>query len=183
MDDEAVIGELARGNAAALEQLFERHGDPVYSYLLRCGADPGLAEDLTQDTFIRALEGAHLFEGRGSARGWLYKIAGRLLLDAWRRQGRKPPAARRAEAVSTAELAENMETHAAVRWQVDALPEPLREALLLRVVDGLSYQEIYEATGAPERTGSHRLGRAVALLRAGLEALNACQEVSACRPS
>lgn len=83
--------ERARaGDGQALGQIYQRHVDRVYSFLLFRVHDADLAEDLTQDVFIQALRGLANFDWRGSLAPWLLRIARNTLVDHWRRTARRP---------------------------------------------------------------------------------------------
>ena len=87
--DDEVMSRAARGDSAARRQLVERHQGAVYRLLRRLAHDDAQAEDLTQETFLTALEHLGAWRGEGTARGWLLSIARSKWLMA-----RRAPAAR-----------------------------------------------------------------------------------------
>src|SRR5439155_13096506 len=93
MDDERTDAELLAavgdGSAIALEQLYRRHAGWLTIRLTRRCADPGVVDEVLQDTFVAAWKGAERFTGEGQVAAWLWGIAVRRLLDAFRK---RPPA-------------------------------------------------------------------------------------------
>jgi RNA polymerase sigma-70 factor (ECF subfamily) len=127
-----------------------------------CG-DRALAEDVAQETFVRAWEKLGTFRTDGNWRGWICRIASNLTIDALRRQ---KPSVDILEA-SLASLDDQPERRAleteraaAVRAAILALPEHVRSVLVLREYEGLSYVEIAEALDIPLGTVKSRLNDA-----------------------
>jgi len=146
-----------------LEQLYREMGPALLAYFRRQPALAAVAEDLLQDTFVRALERTDRLHASVTPRAYLYGIARHVGLDAARR--RRP----------TEEL--NDQTHVAVpgavedarleplRAAIAGLPAPQREALLLKLQHELSYDEIAEVLAIPVGTVRSRLHHAVLRLR------------------
>ena len=87
----SLITQAKKGNEAAISQLYRQHAPGIYGYVARRVGDPALADDLTSDVFLRALEGLPRFEYRGiSFRAWLYRIAHDRVADHFRQQARRP---------------------------------------------------------------------------------------------
>ena len=171
--DRHLLNGIARGDAAALEQLARHYAAPVYRYLVRMCGDATLAEDLAQDVAVqiwRALPGRRFPNGR-ALNAWVYTVA----TNAYymhRRKKRAPEIAWDAdldlpasEECDPASAAERAEMAARVRKAVEALPEPERRALLLKAFADLRYPEIAEATGEPVGTVKWRISRAYERLR------------------
>jgi RNA polymerase sigma-70 factor, ECF subfamily len=141
--------------------------------------DPAAAEDLVQETYLRALSARRKAAPSENLRGWLFTI----LHNAWRNQVRRRPPEPlddgeevRSSVVwlapprdPEAEL-ERTRLHQAVGEAVEALPERFREVVVLRCVEGFSYQEISSILGCPTGTVMSRLARGRALLRRSLGA-------------
>lgn len=141
-----------------MEELYRRNAAIVYRYLYSLCGDEHLAEDLTQETFLRAFLSIDRFDGSCKLSTWLCQIGKHLLYQTWRKQKReiptdwddKPPGPERAaptdvahEAVTRVELAEVLE-------DLDDLPAPMREVIRLRAVSDLSYREIGQMLGKSE---------------------------------
>jgi RNA polymerase sigma-70 factor (ECF subfamily) len=88
--DEQLIRDAGTGSREAFEALFERYRRPIWQFFRRRVADLARAEELTQDTFVALLEGAHRYQARTAFRAYLFGIAYNVL-SVDRRQGRAPP--------------------------------------------------------------------------------------------
>lgn len=92
MDSDEALAALARSAPEAFAPLYERYADPIYRYCYRRVRDPERAADLTSQIFLRALTALPRFDARldpaggGTFRAWLYTIARRIVVDAWRRE-------------------------------------------------------------------------------------------------
>ncbi|MGF1425421.1 sigma-70 family RNA polymerase sigma factor [Kitasatospora sp. LaBMicrA B282] len=131
------------------------------------------ADDLAQETFLRALRGLPSFAGRSSARTWLLAIARRTVVDRYRSAAARPRCAALADWQVAAELrpasTTGFEERIALTDLLDSLPAERREPFVLTQVVGLSYAEAAAVTGCPIGTVRSRVARArdqlVALLR------------------
>jgi RNA polymerase sigma-70 factor (ECF subfamily) len=86
-----LIARAQEGDEAAISQLYRRHAPGIYGYLASRVGDAALADDLTSEVFLRALEALPQFEDRGIPfRAWLYRIAHDRMVDHFRRQARRP---------------------------------------------------------------------------------------------
>jgi RNA polymerase sigma-70 factor (ECF subfamily) len=147
-----LIQQAARGDMAAFESLFQAHFRPVYSYALNLSGDPALAEDLTQDTFIRAHRSLSRFGSPWNFRPWLFQITRNLLQDHIRR-GHDVPMVDEAGAAwpdpqpGPEQTMLSAERGARIRNALGRLPEHHREALILRELEGLSYDDIAATMG------------------------------------
>ncbi|MFN8590195.1 MAG: sigma-70 family RNA polymerase sigma factor [Thermomicrobiales bacterium] len=177
-EDEALIRAAQAGNLDAFNQLVQRHERPVFNVALRLLRDVGLAEDATQDTFIRAWQAIGTFQ-TGSVRSWLYKIATNRAYDMLRASARRPAGSLEAEPVEieptwTAGGAgeESPDSHA-LRQELSiyleralaSLPGDQRTVVLLVDVQGLDYHEVADAMGIALGTVKSRLSRARAKVR------------------
>lgn len=172
--DEALAVEARRGSEAAFQELVERFERPVYGLLLRIVRRPETAEDLAQETFLKAYRALGRFDPQRKFSSWLFKIAHNSALDALRREGHEPLSldAPAADGEEPPELpadpkAENPFARAAGRDLGRALESALRglrpqyrEILLLRFVEELSYEEIAEVLEVPLGTVKIHLYRA-----------------------
>ena len=138
---------------------------------MRVVRNPVLAEDIAQEAFVRAYRALPDFRGQAQVRSWLYRIATNLALNAVSRRREYPQDTLPDVAVvrspeRDAELALMREDLAAA---IEDLPPDLREALVLREFEGLSYQEIADRTGLPLNTVRTRILRARRALRGDME--------------
>jgi RNA polymerase sigma-70 factor (ECF subfamily) len=159
MDDERIEN---------LAGLYRAHGPDLLRYLRRrrcAGAGGSSAEDLLQETFVQALRRSDAFAGARSPRAWLFGIARHVALTAARRTG--PMQALDAVAISAGrEPATDEDPRLdAVRSAISGLPDILREAIELRLREGLSYEEIADVLGIPVGTVRSRLHHALRRLR------------------
>lgn len=149
---------------AQLEQLYREMGPALLAYFRRQPGLAGSAEDLLQDTFVRAIRGFERLQVSVSPRAYLFGIARHVSLDALR--------SRQTLALLTEPAAPDAAPEDArldsMRAAIAQLPEPQRETLLLRLAHELSYEEIAEALGIPVGTVRSRLHHALNQLRATL---------------
>lgn len=163
---------LSPGEAERFRRLMLPHLDAAYSFARFLCRDATLADDLTQDAFLRAYRGFRGFRG-GEPRAWLFAIVrSSYLSSAQRRREAQADPAMLEAVLSDAEDAETGLVRSAeigaLRGAIEGLPEPFRETLVLRELEELSYRQIAEITGAPIGTVMSRLARARALLLAAL---------------
>ena len=165
----------------ALAGFFDLYFPRVYGYLRRLVRDEHLAEDLTQDVFLhvhRALAG---YDPERPLCPWVFTIATNKVRDYWRSRRHRQSQAE--ESVEEGGWADNLaeegelpgdalvaqETDAALREAVDRLPEGMRVTVVLRVFEGLGFEEIGEMIGRNEVAARKRFSRALAELRRLME--------------
>ena len=147
----------------------------LYGFALSLSRDRALAEDLVQETYLRALSARRKVSPGENLRGWLFTI----LYNVWRNELRRrrpelsqasvPEAVRVAPRTDDPERAlENRRLADGIRVAIEGLPETFREVVLLRCVEGFSYQQIADIVGCPAGTVMSRLARGRALLRQSL---------------
>ncbi|MCB9878904.1 MAG: sigma-70 family RNA polymerase sigma factor [Planctomycetes bacterium] len=169
-DDPALLRRAAQHAPGAVEELVARHADRLCSFLVRIVRDSAWAEDLTQETLLRALQESTSYDARWPLRTWLFRIARNLALDHLRREGalrardRDPRDATFAPAAVV--TAEHQEFQAALELALQQLPEEFRTVFVLRDGEGLTYDEIAAVLGISAKTVSSRLHRARTQLRA-----------------
>lgn len=172
---ESAVAEppLDPGEARRFRETLLPHLDAAYGFARFLARDPTAAEDLVQDAYLKAYRSFRGYRG-GDAKAWLFAIVRTSFLD-WARSRRPWADADEAEDIaddgeSAEEMLVRQADDAAVREAVDALPDPFREALVLRELEDMSYREISEITGAPIGTVMSRLARARRLLAVELGA-------------
>jgi RNA polymerase sigma-70 factor, ECF subfamily len=165
--DEELIAEIRRGSRAAFETLFERYREPVWQFFRRRMRRPEVAEELAQDTFLAVLEGAGRYEQRGTFRSYLFGIAYNVLLAEKRKAIYRATESLEADAVDQEPF--DPDPGIWVRSALSGLDEDIREILMLREYEQLSYQEIAEVRGTPLNTVRSHLFRARVALRSALE--------------
>ncbi|WP_405392049.1 sigma-70 family RNA polymerase sigma factor [Streptomyces sp. NBC_01102] len=162
------------GDAEAMDRFIRVLHHDVRRYVAFLSPDPQAADDLTQDTFLRALGSLHRFEGRSSARTWLLSIARRTVVDSLRRAAARPRPADRNDWQSAVERSQprglpGFDDGIALADLLATIPAERREAFVLTQLLGLSYAEAAAVTGTPIGTVRSRVARArsalVALLR------------------
>ena len=152
--------------ASGFEAVYEAYGRRVHDYLVRLTNDPGAAEEICQETFLRYLRRPpRLEEGNGSLGGWLFKVATNLARD---RARRKPALSLEYEPLSCggdgASESASRDLQARIRREVEALPQELRAAFLLRAHHELTFPRIADALEVSERTAKERFRRAREIL-------------------
>ncbi|MCX5296915.1 sigma-70 family RNA polymerase sigma factor [Streptomyces sp. NBC_00193] len=166
--DEAVtlLALAARdGDPAAVDQFVRALHRDVRRYVAYLSADPQSAEDLTQETFLRALGSLHRFEGRSSARTWLLSIARRTVVDSLRHKAARPKIADRDDWQTAAEQSQprdvpGFEDGVALAELLAAIPAERREVFVLTQLMGLPYAEAALMLGCPIGTVRSRVARA-----------------------
>ena len=176
--------EAARtGDAGAFETLVVRYHVRIVSYAAAIVRDAGMAEDVAQETFVRAWTGLPNFRGESAFKTWLYRIASNAARTHLERSGRQArvgseslddeEASLRADEVPSGatDVEKILVTREAIDSALARLPEDWRLAVVLRDVEGLDYKEIADVTGAPMGTVESRIFRARRRLRALLQSV------------
>ena len=144
------------GDRRAFGRLVDRYWDRLYRWLCHLTRDPHRAEDLTQETFLKALVGLDSFRSGTNFRAWLFRIAHNNFVNLKRgeRKGVQPlPDAVADESTPAADAAADREALRAVAEAVAGLPPDFRAAILLRADGGLSFKEIAVALHTTEGDG------------------------------
>ncbi|MFF8915605.1 sigma-70 family RNA polymerase sigma factor [Streptomyces sp. NPDC015032] len=166
--------DAASGDGDAFERVFLALHSDVRRYVTYLADDPQGADDLVQETFLRAMSTVHLFEGRGSARAWLLTIARRAVVDSIRRATSRPRLADTADWQSAAERSQprglpGFDEGIALMALVESLPDERREAFLLTQVLDLPYDDAARTSSCPVGTVRSRVSRARTMLTAMLD--------------
>jgi RNA polymerase sigma-70 factor (ECF subfamily) len=174
LSEEILVERAAGGDMAAFEELVMRHADRLFASLRRFGLDDGEAQEVAQETFLRAWRSLPRFERRSRFFTWLYRIG---FNEAQRRLARRPAAG---AVVSTeqrpvdelpderpgpAERAESEALRAALERALHELPVDLRAPVVLRDIEGLSTREAASVLDLCEPAFKSRLHRGRMALR------------------
>jgi RNA polymerase sigma-70 factor (ECF subfamily) len=175
--DFGVLRKAQRGDERAFSLIVRAYEVPVFNYIMRLVGDRALAEDLTQEVFIRVFQGLPKFSLRSKFTTWLFQVTKNRVLDELRATERRPRALVALDDAPPLEVVdapvEQVETIAALWTAVDQLNVDLKMALLLRDVVGLSYNEIADALDTTLATVKWRIFKAreevqLALAREGI---------------
>ena len=175
MDDRAqeaeLVAAIAGGDTAAFDALYDRMARPLYAVGLRWLGDVGEAEELVQETLVRAWRQADRFDpARGRVATWLFGIARHIATDRWRVRGRHATVS--LDAASDRELDGGF-TELAGAWDVavalEHLPPAQREVLVMAYRHDLSQSQISDALGIPLGTVKSRTFHALRAMAAVLE--------------
>jgi len=182
--DVRLIERCRSNDAAAFNEIVRRYQGKVYNYVCRMIGPGADAEDLAQETFVRAYTNIHSFQSRASLNTWLFRIATNLCIDYARRGKRRT--------LTTSLLAEDEETGQPVELEIpdsrldpqqvlmrqelgavldralESLPEKLRAVVVLHDIEGLQYDEIAGVVECPLGTVKSRLFNARAALQSKL---------------
>jgi RNA polymerase sigma-70 factor (ECF subfamily) len=175
--DFGVLRKAQRGDERAFSLIVRAYETPVFNYVLRLVGDRALAEDLTQEVFIRVFQGLPKFSLRSKFTTWLFQVTKNRVLDELRASERRPRALVAIDDAPPLEVVdapvEQVETIDALWSAVDELNPDLKMALLLRDVVGLSYNEIADSLDTTLATVKWRIFKAreevqLALAREGI---------------
>ncbi|WP_327666427.1 MULTISPECIES: sigma-70 family RNA polymerase sigma factor [unclassified Streptomyces] len=153
------------GDPDAIDHFVRALHRDVRHYVTYLGADPESADDLTQETFLRALGSLHRFEGRSSARTWLFSIARRAVIDSIRHNSSRPRLSDTGEWESFVERTRprglpGFDDGVALAELLNTLPDDRREAFVLTQMLGLPYAEAALVSDCPIGTVRSRVARA-----------------------
>jgi RNA polymerase sigma-70 factor (ECF subfamily) len=179
LTDDELINEIQHGSKAAMEILVRRHYKMLYSYCLRHIGNSATAEDLTHDTFLKMMQSIVSYNPRGTFRNWLmticvhicrnyltaayYRHEGSVVeLETFTLPGEDSPE----------EQAERNEEKHQIAHYLRILPEPQREAILLRFFDDMKLTDIAEVTDVSLQTVKYRIRQATKKLKEWMEVDN-----------
>ena len=167
-NDAALLRQVADGDRRALEQLYARHAGWLLTRLGRRCADPGLVDEVVQDTFVAVWRGAGKYSGQGEVAAWIWGVGVRRLIDALRK---RPSADVVAELPQIgAEISAEERVLLGVQYgdlagALDRLSPELRAVVQSTVLDGLTTAEAGRLLGIPQGTVKTRMKRAREVLR------------------
>lgn len=185
--DEVLMLRYQGGDRSSFATLVRRHKTPVYNFILRHVRAPAVAEDITQDVFVRVVQGSSDFRHSSRFSTWVYTIAKNLCIDHARKMSHRKhasldqPGGSEAEgptlgekvsdphpraSVDRAAIGGELEGH--IKRAVEELPEDQREVFLLREVANVPFKDIAEMAGVSENTIKSRMRYALERLQRAL---------------
>lgn len=184
-----LVASARAGDVAAYGRFVQRHQQRVYRLALHMLKQKADAEDVTQETFVRAWSALDRFDGRSEPFTWVYRIAVNLSLNVLRARRTRPQAPIDDDARVEAVLAEycrgpgdplvnseNRQLVSALLRAMESLSETLRTTLVLVAVDGMSHGDAASILGCPEGTVAWRVHEARRKLRAALSEMDKVPE-------
>jgi len=182
LSDEVLAAQVARGESSALETLYDRYASTVLGISLKIMGDQAAAEDVLQETFWRVWRSAASYQSqRGTFRGWLFRIARNLAIDAYRRRNIRPRPITDVDDsdsridqtpdpnMDVAEQSQVLLNHKEVLNALATLPRVQRQVIEMAYFHGMTRQEIAEATGEALGTIHTRARLALQKLREELQ--------------
>jgi len=188
-DDVALVQQFRKGDMESFSLLVAKYQDRIYNMLFRMCGRPADAEELAQDTFLRAMERIGQFRGRSKFYTWMFRIAANLAISRRRRDGRirfhslsgtdeyddggsaltastaaRPEPGPRAAAIAA-------ETNERVMAALDELDEEFRVVVVLRDIEEMDYAQVADVLDVPVGTVKSRLHRARCILKDKLKGL------------
>jgi RNA polymerase sigma factor (sigma-70 family) len=173
-EDKNLVRLALGGDVPAFESLYRHHRDRIYGLVWRlCGCNQALAEDLLQETFVRAWSKLHLFRGESLFATWLHRLAVNVALSDRRiRVRRARYESTLDEAVERTAVGQrdvHVADHRDLERAIAGLPERARTVLILFDIEGYGHAEIADITGMAEGSSKAQLHRARKLLREELD--------------
>jgi RNA polymerase sigma-70 factor (ECF subfamily) len=171
--DMTVIRRAQRGDERAFTLIVRTYEAPIFNYVLRMVGNRTLAEDLTQDVFLRVFRGLRGYSRRARFTTWLFQVAKNRVVDELRAAERRPQSLLAIEDAPQLEVVdapiERNEAIDILLHAVDRLSPDLKEALLLRDITGLSYNEIADTLEVTLATVKWRIFKAREEVQQALE--------------
>lgn len=169
--DGELIARVLAGDAISEREFYDRHVDRVYRLIFRMAGRADLAQEWTQDTFIRAFERLAQFRGDSALTSWLHAIAVSITLNGLRSQKRRDDrsvALEDASEIGVWPTRSDPDLTDRIRQAIDALPSGTRTVFVLHDVEGFTHDEISEQLGVAVGTSKSQLSRAREKLRTAL---------------
>ncbi|WP_437711135.1 sigma-70 family RNA polymerase sigma factor [Sorangium sp. So ce448] len=171
-EDRELIERAQKGDQAAFRSLVERHQRRAFAIAMGLVRDENDARELVQDAFLRVYKGLGSFQGGSSFFTWLYRIVTNLAIDLMRKPGRRDlelqenqaadeqsdfPLVARIDGADPLNVVRRREIAGRIQAALDALPPYHRGVILMREVEGMSYEEMAQAMGVSKGTIMSRL--------------------------
>ncbi len=171
VDDRQLIARAIAGDAAAERALYDAHVDRIYRLAYRLAGDDDLAQEITQDTFIRAFDRLRDFRGDAAFSTWLHAIAVSVALNGLRKTKRfrqRETGLEEATAMGVRTRHAEPDLKTQLKKAIDALSEGYRTVFVMHDIEGYTHEEIGAALGVETGTSKANLSRARAKLREAL---------------
>jgi RNA polymerase sigma-70 factor, ECF subfamily len=171
LGDNELVAQIQSGQQEHFITLYDTYVDKIYRFLFYRINHRETAEDLTSQTFLKALNNIESFDGsKGTFQAWLYRISYNLLVDHYRKT--KPIldlvyAEHAPSADNTEQLVEDYFNQQQVKELLKQLPEQTQELIILRIWEDLPYSEIAKILNKSENSLKMQFSRAIAMLREG----------------
>ena len=174
MNDTQLILKFKQGDTSAFNTIVERHKKRIYFFALKLVQDHQAAEDISQETFLRAYNKLHSLKQESSFVPWLYKIASNYYRSIIRRPKLKVVSDIDIGLLSaeSQELEEENQDQKMMKQAIATLPKKQRVALVLRCFEGLSYAEISQAMNISVSSAKAHVSYARNKLRDSMEKMN-----------
>ncbi|HEU5218990.1 MAG TPA: sigma-70 family RNA polymerase sigma factor [Gemmatimonadales bacterium] len=171
VDDTDLIAGARAGDRLAARRLYDRHAPRVYRLVFRMVGEESLAQEYTQDTFVKAFDRLDQYRGESAFSTWLHSVAMSSVLTGFRRRKRiRSREIELDEASGVAAPPQGSDPYLRDRLtaELEKLPERLRIPVVLHDVEGFTHREIGEMLDIPQGTSKARLFEARARLREAL---------------
>jgi len=168
VDESQLIARVRAGDSAAQRALYDAHVDRVYRLAFRLAGDDALAQDFTQETFIRAFDRLGSFRGDAAFSTWLHTITTTVVLNGLRKVKRlrqRETDIDDAQAIGVLKRESEPDLKMRLTKAIDELPEGYRTVFVMHDVEGYTHEEIGAALGVETGTSKAQLSRARAKLR------------------
>lgn len=170
--DTELIQDVKSGMNRSFEELVRRHERFLLKVVVRLTRELDTAEDIVQESFIKAYRRLHLFEGRSTFRSWLYQIALNTARNRFRKHARETVGTDHLDIAVDGEVESHvmaLDVKDVLRREIEKLPGRQREALSLRIFDDLSFKEIADIMDCPYDTAKANYRHALLKLKERLE--------------
>jgi RNA polymerase sigma-70 factor, ECF subfamily len=171
VDESGLIDEVLRGDMAAARRLYDAHLDAVFRLAMRMTGDPTLAQEATQDTFVRVFRGLRGFRRQAALSTWIHQVALSStfnLMRAHRRWNQRRAAVEEADHVAHETARSEPDLRDKLYAAIEALPEIYRSVFVMHELEGRDHEQISAMLGIPTGTSKARLSSARLKLRAAL---------------
>jgi RNA polymerase sigma-70 factor, ECF subfamily len=166
MTEAQLIRQACEGNGSAVRTLYERYAPRVYAVVRRIAGDDDLAQDYSQEAWIRAIRALPTFRGDARFSTWLHRIAVNSALQALRKaETRNRREAPLPEAIPVHPSEKDTLLGDLLERAMDRLPEGMRQVLILHDVEGYTHEEIAELLGVTSGTSKSQLFKARGKMR------------------
>lgn len=171
LDEPVRIDRVLAGDHRAARELYDAHAPRVYRLIYRLAGDPDLAQELTQETFVRAFSRLGDFRGDAALSTWLHRIAISVSLNGIRKINRfrdREAPLEHAEPIGIRPSGIDPDLRERLAEAIESLPDSLRVTLVMHDMEGYTHSEIAAALEVPEGTSKTRLSAARARIREAL---------------